>query len=383
MFNPSKIEIDKVKYFNNIEQIKKWLKPETKISSVIKGNGYGHGIKEMTTLAMSAGLNHFSVYSADEAVKIKEVCGNDADIMVMGYADNRAIEWMIENNISFYIFNFERLFKAIETSLKLGKKAKVHIEVETGMNRTGFVPAEMKRLIGLLQENTDTIIFEGLCTHFAGAEQIANYVRVQKQKKVFLKVKRLFEKQNLKPNIYHTCCSAASIRLPEMQMDMVRVGILQYGLWPSPEIYIEYLNKNKKNSSPLKRILTWTSKVMSIKNVKMGEYIGYGNSYLASKDTKIAVIPIGYAHGFARSLSNVGRVLINKERVPIIGTVNMNCIVVNVTDLENVKIDDEAVLIGYQGDKEITISSFSESSDQVNYELLTRLPQDIPRKIIS
>jgi alanine racemase len=163
---------------------------------------------------------------------------------------------------------------------------------------------------------------------------------------------------------------------------MVRIGILQYGFWPSKETLIQYLSKKSIKTDPLTQVLSWKSSIMSLKKVKTGEFISYGTSYLAQKDMKIALIPVGYAHGFSRNLSNQGRVLISGLRVAVIGMVNMNMLIVDVTANDNVKLGDEVVLIGSQGDLSITVSSFSEFSDQLNYELLTRLPGEIPRNVI-
>jgi alanine racemase len=169
---------------------------------------------------------------------------------------------------------------------------------------------------------------------------------------------------------------------PETRMDMIRVGIMQYGLWPNNETFVHYLNSRKIKKDPLHRIIAWKSEVMSIKKVNAGDYIGYGTSFMASEKMKIATIPVGYSHGYCRSLSNLGRVLINGKRCMVIGTVNMNMLTVNVTDLDKLKKGDEVVLIGNQEDVSISIASFSDYSNTLNYELLTRLDKHIPRKII-
>ena len=163
---------------------------------------------------------------------------------------------------------------------------------------------------------------------------------------------------------------------------MVRIGILQYGFFPSREVLIDYLTRHKENDYPLTRLISWKTKVMDVKSVKAGDFIGYGTSYLANANMKVASIPVGYSHGFSRSLSNQGRVLIQGKRLSVVGMVNMNMTLVDVSNLEGVQKGDEVVLIGKQGDLEISVSSFGEFSDLVNYELLTRLPSNIPRKIV-
>jgi alanine racemase len=160
---------------------------------------------------------------------------------------------------------------------------------------------------------------------------------------------------------------------------MVRIGILQYGLWPSQESFIHFIHERKSKKDPLKRVLKWKSQTMDIKYVKQGEFIGYGNYFQANKDMRIAIIPVGYYDGYSRALSNQGKVLINNQRVSVIGMVNMNMIVCDVSRLTNIKIGDEVVIIGKQGKHQLSVASFGELSNQVNYELLTRLPQDIQR----
>lgn len=353
-----------------------------KISAVVKGNAYGHGIEAYVPLAEACGVNHFSVFNADEAYKVFEAASSSSTIMIMGALDENDVEWAIKNSVEFYVFSMERLTTAAKTAAKLSKKAIVHIEVETGMYRTGFEAGEIPAVAKFLTENQDNIIFKGLCMHFAGAESIANYVRIKRQKISFKKAVKAFEKAGIEPEMIHTCCSAAAVRLPDMHYDMLRIGIMQYGFWSSPEILIEYLTKNKKEKSPLKRILSWESEVMSLKEVPAGEFVGYGASFYSHQPMQLAIIPVGYSHGFSRSLSNTGLVLINGWRTPVIGTVNMNCIAVDVTNIPQVQLNDTVTMIGIQGEHEVSVASFGEMSNQLNYELLTRLPVNIPRYVV-
>lgn len=382
MTSTSYIELSTEALANNITFLKEIVKKGTRISSVVKGNAYGHGIRDFVPMAEAQGIDHFSVHSADEAKEVFEVKKNlDTDVMIMGHIDNGDIRWAIENNVSFFVFEFDRLKNAVNTAKELKRKVKIHIELETGMNRTGFDEEEVSRLIPKLHEDIDHIEIEGICTHFAGAESIANYVRVEQQKQTFKDFVELFKSEGLHASMIHSCCSAACVRLPDMHGDLVRIGILQYGFWPSREIFIEYLRGRENKKDRLRRLISWKSTILSVKMVEMGEFVGYGTTYLAQKDTKIALVPIGYSHGFSRSLSNTGRVLVKGVRVPVIGTVNMNNMAIDVSALEEVKKGDVVTLIGKDGDVEISVASFSELSDQLNYELLTRLPVRIPRLI--
>ncbi|MBU1008944.1 MAG: alanine racemase [Bacteroidetes bacterium] len=382
MFQSSSIEISRSALKQNIHFIKNYLNDGVKLSSVVKGNAYGHGIEEYVPIAEEAGIEHFSVFSADEALRVKRICHPSTSVMIMGYIDNPELDWAVENDVEFYVFEKDRLEAAVVAAKKKHKKARIHIEVETGMNRTGFDASGLKEAMKYLKENEEFISFEGLCTHFAGAESIANYVRVQNQIKKFNRLRRTIETAGMRPKRYHTACSAAAITYPKTQMDMVRVGILQYGFWPTRETFVQYVHKNGMPGEQLKRILSWKSKIMNVKAIKTGEFIGYGTTFLAQTDKVIATVPIGYAQGFSRSLSNVGRVLLHGKRVAVIGLVNMNIMMIDVTTIEGVNKGDEVVIIGEQGELEISVASFSELSAQVNYETLTRLPMSIPRMIV-
>ena len=382
MFNTSVIELSKISLRNNIDFLKKEMGKNVRISSVVKGNAYGHGIKEFVPLAEECGLNHFSVYSVDEALEVKKCSTEKTKIMIMGMVENEELEWAINSGIEFYLFDFIRLNKAIEYAAKLKRKAKIHIEIETGMNRTGFSGEYLREVFRILKTNRDVLSIEGLCTHFAGAESIANYVRIQKQLRTFNRISRWFVKNGIIPKLRHTACSAAAMSYPKSRMDMVRIGIMQYGFWSSRETFMGYISNMEDKTDPLKRVISWKSRIMSTKTVKAGEFIGYGTSYLAQRDMKAATIPIGYAHGFSRELSNRGRVLINGNRVSVIGIVNMNLMTVDISNIPEAKKGDEVVLIGKQGDLSISVASFSELSSQPDYELLTRLNHTIPRIVV-
>jgi len=164
-------------------------------------------------------------------------------------------------------------------------------------------------------------------------------------------------------------------------MDLVRVGIMLYGFWSSTEVYIHYINSIHDKTDPLKRILGWHSQIMAIKKVKSGEFIGYGISYLAQSDIITALVPVGYSLGYSRSLSNKGRVLVRGCRCSVVGVINMNMIIIDVTHVGDAQVGDEVVLIGKQDDLEIKVSAFSEISDELNYEILAHLPESIVRTV--
>lgn len=379
----SHIELSRSALKNNIAYIRQKLPEALTLSVVCKGNAYGHGIEPIVEMAETEGIRHFSVFSSAEAARVLKSTRHHSTIMIMGYIHEQEVHWAVANDIQFYVFEFDRLQAAISAAKEIGKKALIHIDLETGMNRTGFEEDMLPELFSILKENQEQLQIEGLCTHYAGAESIANYLRVQQQINKFNQLYELFCLHNLKPRIRHTACSAAAINYPETTFELVRIGIMMYGFWPNDETYIYQLRQSQGiNKDPLRRVIRWKTQIMSTKKVKMSEFIGYGSSYQAARDMTIATIPVGYAYGFARSLSNLGRVLIRGKRLPVIGIVNMNLAMVDVDELPGLEKGEEVVLIGRQGRQEISVSSFSEMSTQLNYELLTRLPADIPRLIV-
>lgn len=382
MTHTSYLELSESAIKNNINFIREIIGNTTIFSSVVKGNAYGHGIKTYCMLAYKYGVRHFSVSDANEAFDIKKTLPyEDVTIMIMGMIENSQLPWAIENEIEFFVFEENRLQKAIEAAKKVKRRAKIHLEIETGMNRTGFVPKEITKVLKYIETHKEFVDVKGICSHLAGAESISNYKRITDQKKKFKNVrKRVKELDLFNPN-YHLASSAATIRYPTTRLDLVRVGILQFGFFPTKEILVHYLTKEKIVENPLKRIISWKTEVMDVKTIKAGQFIGYGTSYFTNQETKIAIIPVGYSSGYSRSLSNKGKVLIRGQRHKIVGTINMNMMAVDITHADTIEKGDEVVLIGSQGDVEITVSSFNDSIQIINYELLTRLPENLPRII--
>lgn len=379
----SAITISKTAYQTNIEFIQNMVGEDCLISAVVKGNAYGHGIETFVPMAYSTGLRHFSVFSAQEASRVLDVLPGDADLMIMGHLDPDDVAWAVTHDLSFFVFDLVRLKRAIRSAKAIGKPAKIHLELETGMNRTGLEKEELKAAVKIIKADKKHLELSGVCTHLAGAESISNHFRVKKQLKKFEKLVAALAREGLKFEKRHTACSAAAIRYPSSRMDMVRIGILQYGLWPSREILVHYLERNKSAVDPLKRLLQWTSKVLAIKEVKRGDFIGYGTSYFTQEDKRIAIVPVGYSNGYSRGLSNTGRVLIRGKLAPVLGMINMNLLAADVSAIAEVNLNEEVVIIGDQQDQSISVRSFTDLSDQLNYELLSRIPQDIPRKIIA
>ncbi len=376
----SRIELSQSALKQNLNFIRKKIGPETIFSSVVKADAFGHGIGTFVPMAEKAGVRHFSVASSYEAWEVKEACTKESTIMIMGILYDKDLEWVISNNIEFFVFDLPRLKKAKEVAEKIGKKAIVHLELETGGNRTGLDESDLDTALNLLKQNREYLLFEGLCTHYAGIENLSNQFRTQKQLEKFEKLYKRTKQIGMEPRLRHTACSAAALAFPETVMDMVRVGTAQYGMWPSPDIYNLHLQQTgKKSDAPLKRVLTWKTDVMHIKEIKKDEFVGYGTSYQAPQDMKIAVLPLGYSNGYPRTLSNRGEVIIRGKKAPVVGLINMNVFMVDVSHINDAETGDEVILIGRKNNHVISIRSFSEVTNAINNELVSRLPDAIPR----
>ncbi len=387
MYDGSWIELSRSALKCNVDFMKGHIGKDTVLSSVIKGNAYGHGIKAFLPLAEECGIRHFSVFSAREAEAALKASSMGSRIMIMGYISSEAIPWAIENGISFYVFDRDRLEVTVETATRMKMMARIHLELETGLNRTGFTEDELEFVAGTIRE-CGFLELAGVTTHFAGAETVSNYLRIQNQIAVFREKCRWLRNKGLEIGLRHTACSAAALTYPETTMDMVRSGIALYGFWPTGETKMNYLlnymgeNEMTKAPSPLKRVMSWKTRIMSIHDVAPGQFVGYGNTCMTTVSSRIASIPVGYSHGFPRDLSNLGFVLVRGRRAPVAGLVNMNMTLVDVTGIPGASPGDEVVLIGEQGDLEITVSSFSEMSQYLNYEVLVRIPRHIPRNAV-
>lgn len=381
MTDSSIITIDEKSLQNNVAFLKKKMGKNVIISAVVKANAYGHGIEQIVPLFEKHGINHYSVFSYSEAIRVYNSLSESQAIMIMGWISDENMADVIEKEIEFFIFNIERLEIAIACAKKQNIKANIHLEAETGMNRSGLDIDKLNLAISIIKENEEYINVVGFCTHLAGAESISNHPRIQKQLKKYQKILSILESNNILPKYRHVANSAASFIYPKARMNLVRIGIMLYGFWPSSEVFIQYINNRPKKTDPLERILSWESQIMSIKEVKCGEFVSYGISYLAQTDILTALIPIGYASGYNRSLGNKGRVLIQGQRCSVIGVVNMNMIIADISNVPDADVGDEVVIIGKQDNMEIKVSAFSDISDQLNYEVLAHLSETIKRTV--
>lgn len=382
--NSSRLELSQSALANNMAFLRERIGPHPQLSMVVKANAYGHGIDPLIPMARACGVHHFSVASGFEAAQVRAAGGADCTIMIMSFVDDADLRWVIEDEIEFFVFDLPRLRHAAKIAGEVGKPARIHLEVETGGNRTGLPESDLAAAIQLLRRNDTTLRLAGFCTHLAGAETLATQFRIARQIRKFEAARRGLEKRNLKPERFHIASSAAALMMPEeTALDMVRVGVASYGFFPSSDVYnLHLMRVNKTRDNPLRRVMSWRTDVMHVKDVAKDDFVGYGTTFQAERDMRIAVIPLGYANGYPRDMSNKGHVLIQGFKAPIVGLVSMNLFMVDVTRIPEVAVGDPVVLVGRQRNNVINISSFSEFSSALNTEFVCRLPSTIPRIVV-
>lgn len=380
----SRLELSQSAMRNNLEFVRDQVGPHPRISLVVKANAYGHGIAQAVPMACRCGIDHFSVASGYEAQEVLAAAPQGVSVMVMGILYDEDLPWAIENDVEFFVFDESRVRKAAEVAGRLGRPAQIHVEVETGGNRTGLPLEQLPDVLKIVRANRPHLILRGVCTHLAGSETLANRFRTSRQVERFERLRDKLVRQATRPEIFHMACSAAALSMRDTAYDLVRIGVAAYGLWPSPDIFNLHLVRTAdgRQENPLQRVLTWKTDVMHLKRIRQDEFVGYGTAYQAPRDMTIAVIPIGYSNGFPREMSNRGHVLIRGKKARVVGLVNMNVFTVDVTNIAGVQVGDEVVLVGRQRNNVITLRSFSEFASALNTEFVCRLPASIPREIV-
>lgn len=376
------LEISESAYAANLAFFKQRLPRNTELSVVVKSNAYGHGMAEITRLAAKHGADSFCVHTLDEAIQLRQ-WGYTQDILIMGPVMISRLDEVIDNNFRLILYNREVLSALRKITHELQKPVRVHLKLETGTYRQGIAEKDLSDFLEQFQ-NESLIILEGVYTHFANIEDTTNHDYAFQQLGLFKKMTQTIKKHGFNKIKCHTACSAAALLFPETYFDMVRLGISQYGLWPSRETFVSYKIKHSKNGEDVLRpILSWKTRIGQIKEVTTNQNIGYGGTFQTTRPSRIAVLPVGYADGYDRGISNQGHVLIHGKRAPVRGRICMNLLMVDITDIPDVALEDEVTLLGSDGASQIHTDYLANLCGTINYEFTTRINWQIPRIIIS
>lgn len=367
----AEVDLDAIAY--NIESIKKNIKEETKIIAVIKTDGYGHGAVPIArSIQFDDKIWGCAVATAEEALTLREA-DIKKPILILGYTFPYSYEKLILNDVRMTVFMLDVAQMISEKAVELNKTAKIHIKIDTGMTRIGIHPDdEGIKLIKQISELPNLEI-EGIFTHFATADE-ADKSKAYNQFKCYKEfVDKLESDININIPMKHCSNSAGIAEMPEANLDAVRAGIILYGLWPSEEV-------RQDGKIDLKPALSLKTRIVYVKMVPANQEISYGGTFTTFRDTRVATVCIGYGDGYPRSLSNKGYVLVNGQKAPILGRVCMDQFMIDVTDVEGeVCVGNTVVLIGNDGEENISMEELGDLSGRFNYELACDLGKRIPR----
>lgn len=361
-------KIDLGAILHNINEVKKRIEKNVKVMAVIKANGYGHGATILGDFLKNH-VDYYGVATLEEAMELREY-GIEIPILILGYTSPSQYVELVENNITQTVYNIEMAKEMSKAGAICKKEAKVHIALNTGMTRIGFDADEAGVSAVEKIETFPNLLVEGLFTHFATADEIdKSYSKLQMSR--YDNFLHLLEEKNIHIPIKHMCNSAGIMEFDNHRFDMVRSGIITYGLYPSEEV--------NKDAVKLKAALEWKTHVINVNIVDEGHGVSYGKTYITKGKTKIATLSVGYADGYPRSLSSKGKVLIHGKYAPIIGRICMDQMMVEVTHIDNVKIEDEVTLVGRDGDRIISVEELADMAGSFNYEFVCGIGTRVKR----
>jgi len=364
------VEISQKAIAHNINQIRPILKPKTKLWSVVKSNAYGHGLTSFSQIADKLGVDGFCVDSVPEGLKLRKN-SLKKPVLVLGptIIPNLYNEAGI-NNLTVTVSNFESLISLS----KVKNRPKFHVKIDSGMHRQGFYINEVPLLIKKIKAFKLSKLLTGAYTHFASAKDLNYPTYTDLQLEKFKKAVSIFERAGFTNLIKHAAATGGTFIKPEYHLDAVRIGIGLYGLWPSKELMMQ------RKDLKLKPVLSWHSLISEVKNLKKGDFVGYDLIERVNRPTKMAILPIGYWHGFPRSLSGIGEVLVNGKKAKVLGRVSMDLVVIN-ADNTACKVGDKATIIGRQKHEELSAFDVAQKTGTIHYELITRINPLIERII--
>ncbi|MDY6792400.1 MAG: alanine racemase [Thermodesulfobacteriota bacterium] len=373
-------EVDLNAIDHNVRELRRMTNPSARLMVAVKANAYGHGIIEVARQVLKNGADALGVARVGEGIRIREA-GIDAPVLVFGYSPPSEAARLYEFDLIQTVYSYETARALSDTSSSQDIRNKIHLKVDTGMGRLGLLPdsrraapadsavEEVKSIAGL-----SGLKLEGIFTHFATADW-SDKSYAEQQFQIFVKFLDQLHQEGIKFSVRHAANSGAIIDMPQTHLDMVRAGISIYGLYPSDEI--------DKNRIKLLPAMSLKAKIIHLKKVPAGFMVSYGITHETKKPTTIATIPIGYGDGFSRLMSSNGHMLVHGQRAPIIGRVCMDLTMIDVGHIPEVEIEDEAVVFGRQGNAFISADEIASFTDTINYEVVTRISNRVPRMYLN
>ncbi|SFH09141.1 alanine racemase [Desulfotomaculum arcticum] len=360
-------EVDLSAIAHNIQEIRSLLEPGTRLMAIVKADGYGHGALPVAVTALQNGAQRLGVAIAEEGIALRSA-GVTVPILILGYTPAEMAEPVVQYGLTPTVYSLDTARALSRAAQKMGKTASVHLKIETGMGRLGITPGEASELAASIAALPGLAI-EGLFSHLASADS-ADKAYASLQRTRFNEAVQSMESSGLRIPIRHLANSAAILDLPDYQLDMVRAGIIIYGLWPSEEV-------NKVID--LRPAMQLKARVSHVKQLPRGYSISYGCTYTTDRDSTIATVPLGYADGWSRLLSPKARVLVNGCFAPVVGRICMDQFMIDVSDIPGVEVGSEVVLFGRQGDQVLPVEKVAEAMGTINYEVVCMISKRVPR----
>lgn len=369
-------EINRAALMHNVRELRRAVGPTPLLAPVVKANAYGHGTLIAARAFVAAGADWLCVNDVREAALLR-AAGIDRPVLVVGHVPVAHVATAAELGVRFVVYDREVVAAAAAEGVRRGEPVRLHVKVETGNNRQGLPHDEALSLAAHI-EATDGVELEGASTHFADVEDTTDHSFAEVQLSRFRAFAEQCRAAGMALPVVHCANSAAAILWEEAGFDLVRVGIAAYGMWPSKETLISALLE-RRHQVTLQPALTWKALIAQVKPVSAGSWVGYGRSWQATHDMKLAVVTVGYYDGYDRRLSNQAHVLVRGHRAPVIGRVCMDFIMVDVSDVPDVAAGQEAVLLGTSGGARISAEQLAGWIGTINYEVTTRIGEHVPR----
>ena len=370
------VEINRAAIVSNFLKLRE-ISGDSTLMPVLKSNAYGHGLEQVyDCLKDLAGLEWIAVNYLFEAHHLRKL-GFQGDILVVGPVFEKDLHEAKELKTTVFLSHWENL----DHWLSLPEKPLAHLKFDTGMGRQGFLPEETKQILAKIDSQSSSFI-RGFATHFANVEDVTVHEYARLQLARFLQVQEVATDMGYADRLFHSASSASTMLLPDSRFGLCRTGISLYGFWPSAATKLSYLSEVGE-SAELQPALTWKTKVAQVKIVREGGFIGYGCTYRAPKDMKVAILPVGYYEGYMRSLGEKNSyVLIKDSRCSVLGRICMNMLMVDVSHLKEVSVGEEVVLLGRSRAEELSASQVAEWAGTIHYEMTTQIHAEIPRILL-
>jgi len=367
---PAWTEIDLGKLRRNLQLIRGDLPKNVQLMAVVKDEAYGHGALDVARVAVEEGAWGFGLSTLEEAMTLRDA-GITAPLLLLGERQEAELEWCVAHDLTVCVNEPHTVRKLSKIAADFGKQVPVHVKIHTGMSRYGIRWDEALPLIETIVAEK-SLLLEGVMTHFSQSDETEKtFANLQLAR--FSEVLRALEQRKISVKLRHTCNSGGFLDLPNAHLDMVRVGILLYGVFPSLVC---------RKIDGIEPVMSVKARIAAIQKLKPGEVVGYGMRYTATSERRIAVLPIGYGDGFPR-VRNEGCALIHGRRAPLLGGIAMDALMVDVTDIPQAQMWDEAVIMGKQGDEEITVRDIAKLKNSVTYDVLTSWRLRLRRKSVN